>query len=57
MSEMTKCIIFFGNVVHTADDQFNEWSAAHPNMDILEVQYQQTSSNEHSICVFYNVEE
>lgn len=56
MNEL-KCIIFFGNVVNTADDQFNEWSEKHPDADVRSTHYQQTSSNEHSICVFYNVEE
>ena len=50
---MIRCVIFFGNRVHTADEQFDEWSEQHPDVAVWDAQYQQTSSNEHSICVFY----
>ena len=56
MNEQIKCVIFFGQRARRADDQFNEWSADNPTVDIREVQYQHTDS-EHSICVFYVEEE
>ena len=51
--------IFFGtmslqlNKGMTADEKANEWIAANPGIDILQMQYHHTESGEHSICIMY----
>lgn len=51
--------IFFGTISlqlnkgMTADEKANEWIAANPDIDILQMQYHQAESGDHSICIMY----
>ena len=56
---MIKFKIFFGSSTNqlgkgmTADDKANAWLAENPNIDILQMEYQQTKYGDHSICIMY----
>lgn len=57
---MIKFKIFFGalpsamspNAI-TADVDANVWMIEHPNIKILDMQYQQGKYGDHSICIMY----
>lgn len=51
---MPKFKIFFGNhTVQTADDKLNQWLEQHPNVKVLDYQYQMARIGDHSICIMY----
>ena len=56
---MVKFKIFFGSSTNqlgkgmTADDKANAWLAENPNIDILQMKYQQARYGDHSICIMY----
>ena len=50
---MRKFIIFAGNVNNKADIKANKWLEEHPNISIINVNYQQANLGDHSICIFY----
>ena len=49
--------IFMGNVRLTADIEANYWMEDHPNIEILEMKYQQANAGDHSICIMYRLKE
>ena len=49
---MQKFKIFMGNSNETADIKANEWLKENPNIEIIDVKYQQVD-NDHSICILY----
>ena len=57
---MIKFKIFFGTLpsamrpnATTADVDANVWMIEHPNVKILDMQYQQAKYGDHSICIMY----
>lgn len=56
---MVKFKIFFGSSVNqlgkgmTADDKANAWLVENPNIEILQMKYQQARYGDHSICIMY----
>ena len=51
---MVKFKIFFGNNCDSADETANFWLEDHPNIEILQMRYQHTTSHlHHSICIMY----
>ena len=38
-----------------ADKQANEWLKKHPDVEIIEMKYQQARMGDHSICIMYRV--
>lgn len=51
---MVKFKIFFGDLQHSADQTANEWLIHNPNIEILQMKYQHTTSHRyHSICIMY----
>lgn len=52
--KMYKAKIFIGmNIAGKADEKFNSWIENHPDIYILQFEYQQTAHGEHSICILY----
>lgn len=51
--------IFFGTISlqlnkgMTADEKANEWITANPDIDILQMEYQDVPNGSHSICIMY----
>ena len=45
--------IFFGKKGDPADNYVNHWIHDHPNVSILDFQYQQNRYKDHSICIRY----
>ena len=52
---MQRFKIFMGNSGYTADDKANEWLEENPNIEIIEMRYQQARCGDHSICILYKV--
>lgn len=56
---MVKFKIFFGSSTNqlgrgmTADDKANAWLVENPNINILQMKYQQARYGDHSICIMY----
>lgn len=56
---MVKFKIFFGCSTNqlgrgmTADDKANAWLVENPNIEILQMKYQQARYGDHSICIMY----
>ena len=50
---MTGFKIFFGNVNHYADKKANIWLKENPNIEVVEMKYQQARYGDHSICIMY----
>lgn len=50
---MVRFKIFFGNVNHYADEKANTWLKEHPDIEVVEMKYQQARYGDHSICIMY----
>ena len=50
---MYKFKVFIGSINYTADDMANEWLEEHPNVEIINMKYQQARYGDHSICILY----
>lgn len=51
---LTKFKIFFGHSCDNhASDRLNQWLAEHPNVRVIDYQYQQARMGDHSICIRY----
>ena len=53
---MQRFKIFVGNYNNTADEEANKWLEENPNVEIVEMRYQQARCGDHSICILYNKE-
>lgn len=58
---MLKFKIFFGNDSKlsggTADDKANAWLKENPDVEIIDMKYQQSRFGDHSICIMYKENE
>jgi hypothetical protein len=50
---MQKFKIFMGSSEYTADIEANKWLEKNPNIEIIDVRYQQARYSDHSICILY----
>ena len=50
---MQKFKIFIGYEDKTADIEANKWIEENPNIEIVDIRYQQARYNDHSICILY----
>lgn len=50
---MVRFKIFFGNCTHHADEAANTWLGKNPNIEVLQMKYQQARYGDHSICIMY----
>lgn len=50
---MRKFKIFMGNSNETADIKANKWLEENPEVEIIDVRYQQARYSDHSICILY----
>ena len=57
---MVRFKTFFGSVGTggtSADIKANMWLSKNPNIDILQMEYQQARYGDHSICIMYKLKE
>lgn len=47
------CFHGLGTVVKSADEEFNEWSKEHPDIEIIKFVYKHTRYGDHSIAILY----
>lgn len=52
-----KTKIFLGTQNDKADDQMNQWLEENQNISIIDFRYQQNRYFDHSICIFYSINE
>ena len=50
---MKKFKIFMGNSYNPVDIKANKWLEENPNVEIIDVRYQQARYGDHSICILY----
>ena len=50
---MVKFKIFTGTYNKLADDKANKWLEENPDVEIIEMRYQQARMGDHSICIMY----
>ena len=50
---MRKFKIFMGSINEPADIKANEWLEENPDIEIIDVRYQQARYSDHSICILY----
>ena len=50
---MKKIKIFIGNVMTNADDEANAWIEKHPNIEIIDVEFELARYRDHAVCITY----
>lgn len=50
---MRKFKIFMGSSNELADIKANKWLEENPDVEIIDVRYQQARYSDHSICILY----
>lgn len=50
---MVRFKLFFGTCSNHADEKANAWLKEHPDIEVVEMKYQQARYGDHSICIMY----
>lgn len=50
---MQRLKIFMGTTNNMADKDANKWLEENPNVEIVDMKYQQARCGDHSICILY----
>lgn len=50
---MVRFKLFFGTCSNLADEKANAWLKEHPDIEVVEMKYQQARYGDHSICIMY----
>lgn len=50
---MVRFKLFFGTCNNLADEKANAWLREHPDIEVVEMKYQQARYGDHSICIMY----